>query len=244
MLPRMQGQAARTALLDHGADAHGCRAAVAPRDSDAQEGELHPRHHDEGEGGADRRQWADVLLPDDYCCSRTHAGRKEAGAEGRSEFISLLSDFLVSKAAPGLVQTLSGHTLEQIAHSAGMTMKMLAATVRKAGTEAGLGGTEMGIAVSEMFKVHIFYWQPLRGNEFKLINLQRTTVQPLGLVHAEYIPVSCITACARIAIAHPTAKTSDLSCIAFRGATLHQATSTSLCQSVRCQWPHSHWACR
>lgn len=69
-----------------------------------------------------------------------------------------------------------------------MTMKMLAATVRKAGTEAGLGGTEMGIAVSEMFKVHIFYWQPLRGNEFKLINLQRTTVQPLGLVHAEYIP--------------------------------------------------------
>ena len=132
--------------------------------------------------------------------------RKHAPKDA-SSLIRLLSDFLITTAAPGLVQTLSGHSLEQIAQSAGMTMKMLAARVRRAGTVAGLGGTEMGVALSGMFNIHIFYWQPLRGNEFKLVDLQRTTAKPLGLVHAEWIPVNCITARAYSTIAHLTGKT-------------------------------------
>jgi hypothetical protein len=73
---------------------------------------------------------------------------------------------------------------------AGIPMKQLAVAVRKAGTVTGLGGTEMGIAVSEMFSVAIFYWQPLSQEKFKLVDLQRPTTKPRGLVHAEWIPVS------------------------------------------------------
>ena len=111
---------------------------------------------------------------------------------GVHALVPLLANFLDSNRAAVLCQTLSGHTLERIAAGAGMTMKQLAATVRKAGTVTGLGGTEMGIAISEMFSVSIFYWQPLGKGRFKLVDLQRPTTKPRGLVHAEWIPVSML----------------------------------------------------
>ena len=107
--------------------------------------------------------------------------------------VQTLSTFLETVGAAKLEQTLSGLTLLELANDAKMDMQKLASSPLLVGSFSGLGGTDFGIAVAEIWEVSIYYWQPICSGpskgKFQLVDVQRPTVESRGDVHAEWIPV-------------------------------------------------------